>query len=510
MLRNGIKPIPPKPFRPITQPVSASPLHSSKPSSRSELAQVTRVLPARKQPLIPITPRSQSPARPKTAHQQYVLDSEEVVVDALPPITSQLFHKRFAEMIVMCMHMCPFRDIKAEAVSIRRKLLALTQVAKFCNTFPITSLDDAEQTKLCQMLKANLFRKYVLMDPKVLLFDLFPPLHDKAWSHLEVIYGILTKFHSTCPGHHMFNLDFLGKLFKLFSTPDPEERVSLTQFLKEYTEKHHAHREFILEHVCAMIKRHIEVLENPFEVGLALPIMMDIFERQGHKSASMPQIEPVLFPLLHDRYLDFFNVDIMNLLEHYAAEKPENNAVIVSEILKRWPKTQISKMCIFIAILIDYVPKLNHEEMERILPAFLRILADACSFSSPRLADIVFSFFLITDFTHFMAEYPKLMMQTLVPALRKCSVEQWDASIRERAVVFLGSMKRFDVPLFDALSNETTDREYDKRESWSKIILACDEDENQEERLQMVTKLFPKPGAMPEVVEDCSIENKTN
>jgi hypothetical protein len=109
MRRNGAKHVPPKPIRPVAQPVSGCNPRSLKFNARNES---NRLIPTRKTPLRPITPRYQSPSLPKSTS---AVEPIEVTIEPLPAVTIQTFHRKFEEMIVMCMHMCPFHDLKAES-----------------------------------------------------------------------------------------------------------------------------------------------------------------------------------------------------------------------------------------------------------------------------------------------------------------------------------------------------------------------------------------------------------
>jgi hypothetical protein len=331
------------------------------------------------------------------------------------------------------------------------------------------------------------------MDPTLLLFDVFPPcLHDKAWAHLELVYLILYKLHITSPNHPTFNSPFLQKIFQLFSTPDADERQELVQFLKAYLPKHPAFRETIFEQLCVLIQRHVEGQENPFEIAIALPLLLAMCEVADPDARFLDAIETLVIPLLRDRYLDFFNLHVVNLLEYYVAERSDKYGVIVGEILRYWPRTKISKMCILTLILIDYLPKVSEQELVLYLPPFLRLIAENCNSSSPRLAEISYSIFLSFEFDSLMMEHTEMMLSVLVPAVSRSMVEHWDASIRERGVLCLAIMEKFDSEIFKKFSKKSSPRLFPSQHAaWSEIVNGHGDECTQTAQLDEVARLFP-------------------
>jgi hypothetical protein len=416
----------------------------------------------------------------------------------LPSASSPAFHKQFGETTDACLQLCPPGESPKDPRWVLKKLAALGQVTAWLSA-PGNSpaaLSDTDQTRLCDVIKTNLFRDYTRMDPALLLFDVFAPcLHDKAWAHLEIVYLILYKLHNTCPSHSLFNSDFLQKMFQLFSTPDPDERQELVQFFKTFLPKHPAFRDAIFSHLCCLIQRHVEGQENPFEVATALPILLAMCELAEPDARSLDAIESLVVPLLRDRYLDFFNLHVVNLLEHFVTERPEKYGLIVGEILKYWPRTKISKMCILTVILVDYLPKVSEQELLVFLPPFLRLIAENCNSSSPRLAEVSYSLFLTVEFDSLMVDHTEMMLSVLVPAVARSMLGHWEASIRERGVLCLAIMEKFDAAIFKKFSQNLGPRACPTQNAaWAEMVKGYSDESAQEAQLAEIARLFPMEG----------------
>jgi hypothetical protein len=153
-------------------------------------------------------------------------------------------------------------------------------------------------------------------------------------------------------------------------------------------------------------------------------------------------------------------------------ECPENYVVIVREILKFWPKTKVSKMLILTAILVDYVPKLGEDDLRTYLPTFLRLIAENVNSVCPRLAEVSYSVFLSMEFDDLMIQHTEVVLEILIPGVRKSMIEHWEGSIRERGVLCMALMEKLDSELFNRFSkkDELSETEDARRATWAQIL----------------------------------------
>jgi hypothetical protein len=286
---------------------------------------------------MPARRRTQSPNPPPATSSPRV-DPDSIRLDPLPVKASPTFKKIFHEKIELCRIPCAFEDLAKEEQAITAKLAALVQICQFVSDSPtaISSLAPDEQTALCDMIKSNLFRCYAEVPPAHLLVDVpvFPPVGDKAWIHLRVVYFILFRFQFVCPTHPMFNLDFIEKVIGLFGTPDAEERQEIVQFFRSYLPKHQSQRDFIISKVLFIIRSHIQMSPKPFHVATALPVLFLCFELSANAPGQKETIQRLVLPLIHDPYLDLLQVHVINFVDFYVNDHHEHVVIVVREIFK--------------------------------------------------------------------------------------------------------------------------------------------------------------------------------
>jgi hypothetical protein len=337
-------------------------------------------------------------------------------------------------------------------------------------------ISDDDVVQLFNLVKANLIRESVQMPGKDMLAGLRDFPRDKAWPQLELVYRILGRLERLFPQHAEFNLDLLRQLLQLLGTPDPDERLELIQFFKSYVVKHPSHVGHICSKLFDLIRIHTETEEKPIEVLNALPILLNTFELIASGS---DRIEEVILPLLRDRYLECFQLDLINVLQFFVSDQPENAAKAVRYILRHWPTMRVQKICTLTIILFDCLAKLSSKDQTELLPAALRILAANCNSPSPKLAELSLAFFLSPEFESLMADHSKTMLDILVPGVIVAAQQNWDAAIRERAIVALAIMSNMEPEHVRAVSvscmNHQTDPTLEtKRNQWEMIIDACE------------------------------------
>jgi hypothetical protein len=293
--------------------------------------------------------------------------------------------------------------------------------------------------------------------------------------------------------HAVFDRKFIAQLFDLFTTSDVGERQQLVVFFKRYLVFHPAGHTFVFKKLCDVIRLHIEMQDRPFEVLAALPIVHTILEHSNGPAVSYDAtFETVFVPLLHDKYLEFFYVDLSNILEIFTDRKPENVAKVVREILSHWPRTRVAKMCILSVFLIDSIVRLAKDEQKVLLLPVLRIIAEDCNSPSPKLAIASLSFFLAPEFDDLMISHSKLMIEVLVPGLLMAAHDNWEPTIRERAVLALAIMEKFDTKHFRTVSSDFADEAdcQSTKTRWEAVISACGDEAATDARVRL-SALFP-------------------
>jgi hypothetical protein len=311
---------------------------------------------------------------------------------------------------------------------------------------------------------------------------------------MDVIYLMLLRLSYIPRAHEMFDKKFVIQLFDLFTTPDGTERQQLVLFFKRYLVLHPADQTFVFKKLCDLICIHVEAQDRPFEVLAALPIVHSILEHLNRPAVSYGStFEMTFLPLLHDKYLEFFYVDLSNVLEIFTDHKPENVAKVVRHILMHWPRTRVAKMCILSLFLIDSIPRLAKDEQNILLPAVLRIIAQNCNSPSPKLAITSLAFFLTPEFDDLMISHSNLMIEVLAPGLLMAAQDNWEPTIRERAVLALAITEKFDARHFRTVSSEFVDEVdcQNKKSQWDNIINACGDEIGVDARLRLL-KLFPE------------------
>jgi hypothetical protein len=97
---------------------------------------------------------------------------------------------------------------------------------------------------------------------------------------------------------------------------------------------------------------------------------------------------------------------------------------------------------------------MNDSDQRSYLPKILRILSDNCNSTSPRLAEVTFSFFVCPEFDDLMLKHSELVMDILVPGIVRAMKGNWESSIRDRAVLVLVIMEKFDPRAFKKITGQ--------------------------------------------------------
>jgi hypothetical protein len=278
----------------------------------------------------------------------------------------------------------------------------------------------------------------------------------------------------------------------LFGTPDSDERQELVHFFRGYIPKHQNQKEFIIAKLLILIRSHLQVVPKPFHVATALPVLLICFQLTGNTSGQKETIEKLILPLIHDLHLEILHVHVENFLEFYTADHTEYVVVVVREILKYWPKSSVSKICLFMIMLFEFVPRLTGPDLAMYLPRFLQIVATNCNSSSARIAEVSFSFFLTPEFDELMLSQSEMMLDALVPEVAKCAKESWESTMRERATLCLIIMEKFDRREFArVLQRPSRPKEFERQKAgWTDIISKCEDEIDVQKKLQEVERLF--------------------
>jgi hypothetical protein len=255
---------------------------------------------------------------------------------------------------------------------------------------------------------------------------------------------ILSSFHNLYPNHPLFSPDFVNEMFKLFGAPDDKERQEQVSFFNAYIPIHPEQKELILGKVEALIQSHLQVRSKPFQVSVALRILLKLCRSTADQPRYMEITHRIVLRLLHDPFLDFLQAHVLDLLEYYTTDHPERDILVVCDALEKWPKACTPRESVLLAVLFEYVPRLKATNLERYLPQLFRILAKTCNSPSLQICQLSFSWFLSNEFDELMLSQTEMMLDILLPALTKCSVEHWESSYRERALLSLSIMEKFD------------------------------------------------------------------
>jgi hypothetical protein len=460
----------------------------------------SRVRRGRKAPLQPINEVTNAKARTIPKYRGALNSDSD---DAPSPRTARLpkpgtahFHDALIQKIEICTKICPLRDLAQERDSIELKLATLNELAAVIadENDDKALLTDGELLLLFELIKANLFRNFRRMPAGHLYVGGPPLMRDKSWRHMDIFYLMLLRLSRICAASKMFDVKFVTQLFDLFTTPDVAERQQLILFFKRYLVFHPADHMFVFKKLCALIRLHVETQNRPFEVLAALPIVHSILEYLNMRAVSdEATFEMTFVPLLHDKYLEFFYIDLLNVLKIFTDRKPENVAKVVRQILSHWPRMRVAKMCILSVFLIDSIPRLSKDEQKVLLLPVIRIIAENCNSPSPKLAIASLAFFLAPEFDDLMISHSQLMIEALVPGLLMAAQDNWEPTIRERAVLALAIMEKFDTKHFRTVSSEFVDEvDYqNKKSQWEAVINACGDEIGPAARVRLWV-LFPE------------------
>jgi hypothetical protein len=342
-------------------------------------------------------------------------------------------------------------------------------------------LTDSEIERVFEMIKANIFRECPEIPAVMLYCEVPPTVFEPTWPHLDIVYTMLYRMQCIVPHHQAFDQDFLNQMYKLFGTADSNERREIGTFMTAYVMKHPEERDEILCRLSDMVLVHVETHDRPFHVLTALPIMLSIFETNGECHPYFyATIEHSILPLIHDPFVFFFNIQLVNILEYYMEHSASHIAVVFEEVIQYWPHTSVSKMAMYTMILIDYFGKLNEEDQARFLPSVFSIFSRNCASPSPKIAEVTYSWFLSADFDQIVMRFREKIIEIMVPNMIHGMLDHWEETVRDRATLCMGILEKLDASLVKkysvkAFAVSSQEHDWNKRNAWAAIAHRAEE-----------------------------------
>ncbi|KAA6388187.1 MAG: putative Serine/threonine-protein phosphatase 2A 56 kDa regulatory subunit gamma [Streblomastix strix] len=226
---------------------------------------------------------------------------------------------------------------------------------------------------LLRMVQANIFRILPLIEKSPLAaqeLDEEEPNLDPAWQHLQFVYEILFRFvlsNEVDPkvAIKYFTSDFIHNLIDLFDSEDPRERDGLKSTLHRIYSRFWPRRPFIRNVISHKFHRSVfnqitfngiaELLEILGSIihGFGVPV------KQEHKLF----LTQTLLPLHKASNISTFHMQLSNCMILFVEKDPQLAQIIVSSLLRYWPRVNSQKQILFLAELEDLIDSMHLEDM---------------------------------------------------------------------------------------------------------------------------------------------------
>lgn len=406
----------------------------------------------------------------------------------MPPIGTEAFHKDFMATIEICKKLCKFENPEAEKPEITRKLTALARLLKFVAERDncMSAMSPEEVDELFDMIRINIFRPMQVNNPKDLFWEVPPPLFEKTWPHLDVLYLMMFRIHCLAPHDPHFNEDFLNSLFEVCATADFNERRELIHFFKSFIVRHDDLRPFLMKKVLNLIHQHTVTMDRPFQVATVLPILIGLCENEEEDLETVyKNIEKYVLPLIGDTFVFYFNLSLGAVLDFFTDERPDNAFLVVQSIAKHWPVANNTKLAVYTTMIIEYFPRMTIQAQDKLVRKVFSLLAIGCNAPSPKVAEASFQIFLAPDFDEIMWRNCDQILQIMVPAVTKCITSYWEPSIREIAGLCMAILTKFGPSIVNNLKiksltvNEEDDDASKEFTTWNLVLAAANENDSE-------------------------------
>jgi len=283
------------------------------------------------------------------------------------------------------------------------------------------------------------------------------PTLEAAWPHLQLVYEFFLRFLESPDfkptiAKRYIDQKFVVQLLELFDSEDPRERDLLKTTLHRIYGKFLNLRAYIRKQINNIFYRFVYETERHNGVAELLEILGSIINgfalplKEEHKVFLLR----VLLPLHKIKSLSVYHPQLAYCVVQFLEKDPTlTEPVVVTGLLKYWPKTHSPKEVMFLNELEEILDVIEHSEFSKIMTPLFNQLARCVSSPHFQVAERALYYWNNEYFISLVQDHTKVILPIMFPPLYKNSKSHWNKTIHGLIYNALKLFMEMDQHLFD-------------------------------------------------------------
>ena len=366
-------------------------------------------------------------------------DLSPIIIDDIPPlplIESHNFEAIFEKKLEACSQICPFANEEKEKISIDRKTRYLTEIYRlFIGSSPQSGkMTDVQFEKVYQMVMKNIVRRLPNLGETTMLNEDVSPFEEPSWTHLSIVYQILTKIFYEFPDAKFFDFSTIQKLMKVSGTGDSRERTQISIFVSRFISVRGEYLNDIIALFSSIVAAYLDHQNSPHSVLTVITIFNFIIkDLHEAKHGFTTFLRKLLIPLMADSNFPFFQSQLVEIYHFFIDENTRNTGYIGRLIVNKWPKQNTCKQVVFLSLLMKCIPKMHSKDLHEILPKALSIIAKATDSDCSKVAEAAFSMWTTLGFEKIINDNLPLIFKYFPKHVLNARNYHWYQTVRNNA-----------------------------------------------------------------------------
>ncbi|KAH0792248.1 phosphoprotein phosphatase [Histomonas meleagridis] len=356
--------------------------------------------------------------------------------------------------IELCSTLCNFADDEADHEA---KTIKADTLKELMNIFASPTMIRLVSTKIInkffEMVYTNITRPIPPTHPKYLFQNEEPQMVDISWSHLSIIYDLLSKYQSIRPTDPHFDKKFIATIFPLLHAPDLNERDYISTMIENYLDTHNEDEQYILSKMLFCIFQYLDNKCYPFCITPILKIFIHLIKSQQPINPNYIKIYNGVVVHLHSsQHLTTFYPLLTEIIDLLSNDNPSICKSIFENTIKYWPKSKPSKQILFVNLINFIVERVTPTDFPSIINPLFSLYAKVATTKYSKVAEASMQIWNDIYILPKIIDNAAAIYPIVYSAYTKTMNEHWNPKTRNAAHNALKKMHENDQFVYENIS----------------------------------------------------------
>jgi hypothetical protein len=362
------------------------------------------------------------------------------------------FPELFKRKTQFCSQLCSFAPGTEAATDAKtRQLKDLLKLIQTCSG--PKPLSDDQMTGLYDMIEANLIRRIVPIDVRLFQQDDIPPMLELGWTHLALVYQILSKLLALTPKFPRHQT-FAAQLLPVADSPDPNERAAIELFYCHLLRSVANALTMLTQLFSAHVRNRVHGTGHG---AFLVSTVLTVFNYMNNELSGIPNwpdvFVNVILPLLSHPLLAVFQSPMNGLVTTFLDGGASAAPIVARYLLAKWPWAVATKQVFFIDYLCAALERMKPKAIEVLVPAMRRVFEGLGESLSEKVASALVGIWTRSLGEHLSAMHGRLLIPILAGPIADLSVNHWSVLVRQNARIALSLFQRRDYQAVQAVAH---------------------------------------------------------